>query len=201
MNGGGLYDHLSYRWGNSAAEDLARPMPGAARTYFKYLSKFMSGIPLDQMHRFTSNQTSGWLKTHPPDNPRPSDNVELNSPYWAAMSNGTHYFYYLHRSKRFGVKADRYRVYGGAAAPGDAIVVERSGMGTGCFKAEWFYPDGLKINNRGGLDAAGLLLSAQTTHFFFTTSSTDQQLAAPTYKQDVVLRITRRPGVTQANCR
>lgn len=200
MNGGGLYDHLSYRWANTAAEDAARPAPGVARTYFKYLSQFMTGISLDAMHRFTTNQTNGWLKTYPPENPRPSDNAELNSPYWAAMSNGTHFFYYMHRSKRSGVKQDRYRVFTGTPAAGDPIVVQKSGLGTGCFKAEWFYPDGVKINGLGGVNSAGVLLSAKTGHFFFTTSSTTQQLTTPLYKQDVVLRITKRPGVTQPNC-
>lgn len=198
MNGGGLYDHLSYKWGNAAGQDA--PMSGAARTYFKYLSKFMEGIPLDNMHRFTSNQTSGWLKIHPLDNPNPVDNTELNAPYWAAMSNGTHFFYYLHRSKRFRLKADRYRVYTGGAAAPDAIQVQRSGLGTGCFVAEWFYPDGKTMSGGPAVSNQGVLTVVQRIPFFFTTSSTPKSLTGPLYKQDLILRITKRAGVTQPNC-
>lgn len=198
MNGGGLYDHLSYRWGNSSTEDAA--MSTAARTYFKYLANFMAPIPLDNMHRFTSNQTGGWLKTHPPDNPT-VDNAELSSAYWAAMSNGTHYFYYVHRSKRFGLKADRYRVsnINNAPAPPAAVEVQRSGMGTGCFLAEWFYPNG-KMNDGSSALTGGLLKVVQRVPFFFTTSSQPKSLTGPSYKQDLVMRITKRPGVSQANC-
>jgi|GEM_PF-2473806 len=197
MNGGGLYDHLSYRWGNSSNEDA--PMSTGARTYFKYLSNFVAGIPLDNMHRFTSNQTSGWLLTHPADNPTP-DNTQLNSPYWAAMSNGTHFFYYVHRSKRFGLKADRYRVYTGGPAAPDPVQVQKSGLGTGCFVAEWYYPDGKLMNGQPAVTSSGQLTVVQRAPFFFTSTSTPRSLTGPLYKQDLVMRITKRPGVTQANC-
>jgi hypothetical protein len=162
----------------------------------------MEGIPLDNMHRFTSNQTGGWLKTHPADNPNPIDNSELNSAYWAAMSNGVQFFYYVHRSKRFGLKADRYRVANpiNAPAPPAAIEVQRSGMGTGCFLAEWFYPDGKLMNGQPAVTSAGVLTLVQRTPFFFTSSSLPKSLTGPQYKQDLVLRITKRAGVTQANC-
>jgi len=176
-------------------------MSTAARTYFKYLSNFMAGIPLDNMHRFTSNQTAGWLKTHPPDNPT-VDNVELSSAYWAAMSNGTNFFYYVHRSRRFGLKADRYRVanINSTPAPPAAVEVQKSGLGTGCFLAEWFYPNGKMNDGQSALTSAGLLKVVQRVPFFFTTSSLPKSLTGPSYKQDLVMRITKRPGVTQANC-
>jgi hypothetical protein len=203
MNGGGLYDHLSYRWGNStdAANSNDAPMSTGARTYFKYLSKFMEGVPLENMHRFTSNQTGGWLKTHPLDNPT-VDNAELSSAYWAAMSNGTQFYYYVHRSKRFGLKADRYRVASPTSTPASpaAIEVQRSGLGTGCFLAEWFFPDGKLMNGAPAVTSAGVLTFVQRTPFFFTSTSQPKSLTGPPYRQDTVLRITKRPGVTQANC-
>jgi hypothetical protein len=45
-----------------------------------------------------------------------------------------------------------------------------------------------------------LLKVVQRVPFFFTTSSLPKSLTGPSYKQDLVMRITKRPGVTQANC-
>ena len=197
MNGGGLYDHLSYRWANP--DDINNNVnqwksPDTTRTYFKYLSKFMSTIPLVDMKRMTANQTQRWIITPPSYGP---------GKFWAAMSNSgptsngnTMFLFYIHRSTYKDLPDfDRYNAYEGGVKPGISFTVRN--LSRGCsqanFKAEWFYPDGKKIEDDGGVTTSGVLLPVNhsTVPSFQMTATSQKELTSPRFRQDVVLKITR----------
>ena len=188
MNGGALYDHLSYRWANPASSNN-EAQADLARTYLGYLGKFMNTFLLDGMKRMTVNQTDRWIDNPPPYGPYTADTPD--NVFWAAMSNGSEVFlYYMHRSAYKGDGADRYDPHTGGALAGKTMKFQKLGA-AGRFKAEWFYPKGEKINSLGGVDTATKLLLPARTACIDTRTVPTRELTPPPYKQDIVLRITR----------
>ena len=188
MNGGALYDHLSYRWANPVSSNN-EAQADLARTYLGYLGKFMNTFLLDGMKRMTVNQTDRWIDNPPPYGPYTADAPD--NVFWAAMSNGSEVFlYYMHRSKYEGDGADRYDAYTGGAMAGKIMKFQKLGA-AGRFKAEWFYPKGEKINTLGGVDPTTKLLLPARTACIDTRTVPTRELTPPPYKQDIVLRITR----------
>jgi hypothetical protein len=194
LNGGALYDHLSYRWGNPSAADNEL-QADRARVQLGYLGNFMNTIRLDGMKRMMSGVANSWIENPP----------AYGSPFWAAMSRPktvdnsvTHYqefLFYAHRSQNKGVKYDAYH----ANNLTTTISIKVRNLGnSGCYKAEWFYPSGEPINNVGAA-LNGLLQPAKTERFdFFPTPTVPSRtLLSPPYKQDVVVKIT---WVGSAHC-
>lgn len=181
MNGGALFDHLSYRWANPVASDNERKPP-VVLGYYKLLSKFMSTIPFSDVNlkRMTTNQTNRWINNPPTYGP---------GQYWAALSNGsTLFLFYQHRSTLAGFGSDRYLMYDGAAQAGPSFVVRK--LGCGDFRAEWFYPDGKAIGNDGGTEG-GLLKPFGKVDFPMNSAGSTRSFNTPLFKQDIVLKITK----------
>jgi hypothetical protein len=196
MNGGGLFDHLAYRWANPppTATGDNRLVPKAVLTYYSYLSKFMNPVNLTNMRRLTANQNQNWI-TDPPTYDAPGTNSQLPSyhnAFWGAISNGTdQFFFYMHRSAYANLGADRYKVFIDNPRPGKSMSF-RPGI-AGCYKAEWFYPDGKKIGNGPtAVSNNGDLLPIFTQQVPSLTATGSYTLTCPTYKQDVILRITKK---------
>lgn len=196
LNGGALYDHLSYRWANPPPNPPPNPptshneaQADLARTYLGYLGKFMNTFSLDNMKRMTINQTNRWINDPPTYGP-----YTVNTPndvFWAAMSNGSDDFlYYMHRSKYAGDGADRHDVHTGGALVGKEMTFQNLGA-AGRFKAEWFYPKGEQIGGRGGVDPQTKLLIPARTDCIDTSTVPTRKLTPPLYKQDIVLKIKR----------
>lgn len=182
LNGGAIFDHLSYNWANT---DPAANSPASdeARKFLGYLSKFMSTFSLDGMKRLTGNQTMRWIATPP----------VYGSPYWAAMSNGNAFLFYAHRSALSPHEFAKYDPFAGTTTATVSLTVQNLGA-AGCFKAEWFNPDGSKTNNVGGV-LNGVLqpITTHTTDFCWDPATSPQRgLTSPPYKQDIVLKITRK---------
>jgi hypothetical protein len=184
LNGGALFDHLSYRWGNNSGNE---PQAVRARDHLGYLGRFMNTIRLDGMKRMMPGTVNSWIESPPP----------YGSPFWAAMSRPrtvdsgvTHnqeFLFYAHRSQNKGVRYEAYH----ADNLTTAISIKVKNLGnSGCYKAEWFYPSGEKINGAGGV--TNLVLQVAKTepfNFFPTPSAPTRTLVSPPYKQDVVVRI------------
>ncbi len=184
MNGGALFDHLSYRWANpNPAPGDNKPTPIQVLGYYKLLSQFLSPVSLDGMKRMTLNQTKRWI------NP----GVDGIAPHWAAMSNGTVFFVYMHRSTYKGDDFDRYKVHSGAALAGNRFQVLNMGCGT--FRTDWFYPDGKAIGTDGGIEA-GQLKAFGGGPFGMPRADSTKFVQTPLYKQDIVLKITKTAAAT-----
>ncbi len=192
MNGGGLFDHLAYRWANPPPTVTGdnRLAPKSVLTYYSYLSKFLNPINLTNMRRLTPTQTQNWI-LDPPAYEAPLTTTSTSA-FWGAMSNGADRFlFYMHRSAYANLGADRYKVFTGTPRPGKNMQFKPGSAG--CYLAEWFYPDGKRIGTGPqALSSTGELLPIFSQELRFTSAGGIQTLFSPTYKQDVVLRITKR---------
>jgi hypothetical protein len=177
MNGGALFDHLSYRWANPNPVDN-KATPPKVLNYYRLLSQFLNPISLDGMKRMTTNQTNKWIAT-------PAANI---APHWAAMSNGTNFFLYMHRSTYKLDTFDRYKVNTTGIAAGNMVTVQNMGCGT--FRADWFYPDGKAIGGLGGTEN-GLLKAFGGGQFPMVRANSTKAMATPSYDQDIVVRINK----------
>lgn len=177
LNGGGLFDHLSYRWANPLAADNF-PVSDESRKFLGYLSRFLNTIPLAGMKRTTGNQTAKWIANLP----------VYGSPYWAAMSNGNVHLLYLHQSTISNHGFAKYNPKPGSSFT-NTITVQNLGTTTGNYTAEWYRPDG-----SGNSVTNGVLqpLGAFTTTFPWSPGQT-RNLTTPAYGPDIVLKITRNP--------
>lgn len=177
MNGGALFDHLSYKWANPDGDN--ETTPPKVLNYYKLLSGFMNNVPLDGMKRMTLNQTNKWINDPP----------AYGSPYWAAMSNGsTVFLFYLHRSTLAGINFDRYDVYRGTPATWRNFTVQN--LGCGDFRADWYYPDGKAVNGVGAA-VNGALTPFGGFDFRFSSTTATRLFQTPSFRQDIVLKITR----------
>jgi hypothetical protein len=180
FDGGGLFDHLSYRWANPNDTDNL-PVPKDVLRYYSYLSAFLNPISLDGMKRTTLNQTNRWLTSTA--NP---------APHWAAMSNTSGvYLLYLHRSGYSNLyNQDRYQVNTTTEA---ASTIDVQKLGRGCYKAEWYYPDGKKVDNFPTFaPVSGNILQPVSRQDFGMAGTESFTLTRPKYKQDLVLKVTKK---------
>jgi hypothetical protein len=188
LDGGGLFDHLSYRWANPNDVDNL-PVPKDVLRYYSYLSAFLNPISLDGMKRTTMNQTNRWLTSTA--NP---------APHWAAMSNTSGmYLLYLHRSGYSGLfNQDRYQV-NTSTEPASNISVQN--LGRGCYKAEWYYPDGKKVDNFPTFaPVLGNILQTISRQDFGMAGAESFTLTRPKYKQDLLLKVTKKTQFTYPQC-
>lgn len=212
IDGGGVYDHLSYCWGNAAplgasqgtcptanAED---PNSLAARRQLGYLSRFLGTVGLSLAHRSTMNQTSFW-------NNLPADIIETGcnaSNYcWAALEGTSRVAYIHHSSLTTSGNVLRYNPIQKASCPtscltsctgscpancySDTLTVKNLGNFGSCiaaFKAEWYTPDGTFK------DGAGNLTPVSTYNFNVTGSGAQATLPlSPCYAYDLALKVTQ----------
>jgi hypothetical protein len=196
MNGGGLFDHLSYRWGNLtnvnppfAWNKGNEPQAIAARNQLGYLNKFLGTLTLDGMKRMMTGETASWINPAPTYGP---------SSYWAAMSRPRTgsgaatkfetFLFYFHRSGAGpGVKYEPYNVNENTTT----VTVTATQMpNVGCYQAEWYAPSGETIDNKPGLTGNGTLAVLQSFKFYSSGPTTTRPLTSPKYKQDVLLKIS-----------
>ncbi len=188
MAGGGLYDSLSYRWGNhQVGNPVFGPSAGnepqaiLARNQLGYLSRFMETLKLSKMKRMMPGQ--GWISPAPPHQDRS---------YWSAMSrpregsNFEQFLFYFHRSELIG---PRYRPHFTDNSTTTVTINVTKMPNVGCYKAEWYYPSGETIGTVSGL-AGGALAVVKSEPFFSNGSATSRPLRSPDYKQDVLLKIS-----------
>ena len=102
MNGGGIYDHYSYNWGNQNPVDNNAESE-AARSQLGYLARFVNTLPLASMRRSMPVASTLWVNmpvaAYPPLS-TPSDLVGCDSSgyCWAAMEEPKTKVLYIHRS-------------------------------------------------------------------------------------------------------
>lgn len=197
LNGGALFDHLSYKWANPGAnvspDDPNDRKSADARKYLSYLSGFLSPIRLDYMRRMVDTEANRFIATPPTYAPSSTDPTSPNydSAFWAAMSQGNKFLLYMHRSTYKNIDAGRYQVYTGSPRPGKPVVVQNLGAGA-CFNAEWFYPDGKPIDGLGGVEAGALKRIGNAIKIDTRSNpGLTTKLNTPKYRHDIVLRITR----------
>jgi hypothetical protein len=191
MNGGALFDHLSYRWGNPANGDNSTQADNA-RNYLGYLGRFLNTIRLDGMKRMMPGLANSWLEAPP----------TYGQPFWAAMSrprtvdagvtNFQSFLFYAHRSVDKGARYDAYHVDPPNLPVLKNITIKVKNLGNnGCYRADWYYPSGEIINGKGG-QTNRVLNPAQTDmiNFFPTTANPTRSVTSPPYRQDVVVKIT-----------
>lgn len=196
MSGGGLFDHLSYRWGNLANVNPPfawnkgnEPQAILARTQLGYLGKFMGTLDLDGMKRTMTSESSTWIKLLP---------TYGNSNYWAAMSRqrsgsgaATKYesfLFYFHRSKLFSTWA-KYEPYNVDEALTTITIRATQMPFAGCYRADWYAPSGETLDGKVALNN-GALIPTQTVKFFSSGLTAFKDLTSPKYKQDVLLKIS-----------
>ena len=175
LNGGALFDHLSYRWANTSGNE---PQAVLARQYLGYLGRFMNTFSLVGMKRMvvsSTNQPYRWIYSPP----------TYGSPFWAAMANSKTYLFYAHRSSYKNLKFDAYQANTTSATTRISIKVQKLAT-LGCYQADWYYPKGEVIDG-GGVNGT-ILISAQKERFNFTAGSS-KVLLSPNYRQDVVLKL------------
>jgi hypothetical protein len=195
MNGGGLYDHLSYAWGNPSNNE---GQSNRARDLLGYLGKFMDTLNLDDMKRLMPAKTDGWILNPPAYGPNE------NSPFWAAMSrprSGTDaskyetFLFYAHRSRLSG---PRYLAFTGTQKKTISITVQKLGA-TGCYQADWYFPSGTTPTGGSALQG-GALKSMRTDKFQLQTLTQTKLLTSPDYLQDILMKITFvKTGACSAN--
>lgn len=179
MNGGALFDHLSYRWANPVAADN-HPASDGARTYYSYLAKFMNTFSFEGMKRLTGNQTLKWATGTP----------VYGSPYWAAMGNGNVFLFYMHRSTISAHAYAKYEEYSGSTPITNSLTVQNLGA-AGWYTALWYHPDGKAINGSSEV-LNGVLQPAKQEQFYWDPfTNPTKVLTSPPYKQDVVLKLTK----------
>lgn len=198
MNGGAVFDHLSYRWGNVASTTGTTDYNSGhnaqailARDQLGYLGNFLKTINLDKMTRTMENASNRWL-----DAP-----TYGSQSYWAAMSRPSEsplhkqqFLFYFHRSASvdYGV---RYEVsHGGGTNPKVSLNVKNLAGGInaerGCYRADWYYPSG-KTPSGGSAQTSGVLNIVRSDKIEFSTLGTISALQSPPYVQDILLKITR----------
>ena len=196
LNGGGLFDHLSYRWGNLtnvnppfAWNKGNEPQALAARAQLGYLNKFMRTLHLDGMKRMTAGENISWIKPAPAYAP---------FSYWSAMSRARTgsgaatkfetFLFYFHRSTlvNTGAKYEPHNINNNLTTT--TINVTQMPF-TGCYQADWYAPSGETIDNKVGL-VGGALAVVQTGKFYSANAASSRPLQSPKYKQDVLLKIT-----------
>ena len=190
MNGGGLYDHLSYRWGNVQVGTVFGPSSGnepqaiLARNQLGYLAKFMETLKLSKMRRMMPGQGGAWISPAP---------LYQNGSYWSAMSRpreGTNFetfLFYFHRSTLIGPRYEPFHANNNTAT----VTIDVTRMpNVGCYKADWYYPSGETIGGVSGLDSNGALKVVRPDTFHSAGNTTTRKLTSPAYKQDVLLKIS-----------
>lgn len=196
MNGGGLFDHLSYRWGNLTNTDPPfawnkgnEPQALAARAQLGYLRKFMGTLNLDGMKRMMLGETSTWILLPP---------IYGSQKYWSAMSRprtGTGaatkyetFLFYFHRSTlvNTGAKYEPWNINNTLA--NYTIRITQMPF-TGCYQADWYTPSGETIDGKPGL-TGGALAVVKTSRFYSPNAASWRDIQGPKYKQDTLLKIT-----------
>ena len=174
-HGGGVFDHLSYQWGNvaPAAND---PQSEAARSQLGLLQRFFKGLGLGQMRRSTVDQASFWLGNPPA--------YGSNDRYWAAMQGTGTWILYVHRSRISSQAFAKYeKVPGGPEGPPfeESVIVQNLGACPGTFKAEW------------SKDGASSPYRAETFPWSPGEKRTlrSWDMESQKYNRDTVLKITR----------
>jgi hypothetical protein len=204
MNGGAVFDHLAYRWGN-VANPTPTPSPSPPATYnsggnmqanlareqLGYLGNFLKTINLDKMTRTMPNDINSWLNLPPTYGQRS---------YWAAMSRPNElqhkqqFLFYFHRST-IATEDTKYEVWqAGGANPRLSLSVRKlaGGINTerGCFRADWYYPSGKRPNGNPA-QTNGVLTKIQSDKIDFSSHGLNISLLGPAYVQDILVKITR----------
>ncbi len=196
-NGGAVFDHLAFRWGNVAATTGTAPynsggfaQANLARDQLGYLSNFFKSLNLNKMTRTMFNATNSWIHQPP---------SYIARSYWAAMSRPSEslhkqqFIFYFHRSAL--VDDDvRYEVWntGGTNPKLNLSVKNLSGNingERGCYRADWYYPSG-KTPTGGSANAVGKLTVFRSDKIEFPNHGTISNLLSPPYSQDILLKIS-----------
>jgi hypothetical protein len=215
MNGGGLYDHYSYNWGNREAS-FNHAESDAARRQLGYLALFVNNLPLASMRRTMPAAGTLWA-TVPTDAYSSPDLIGCNgSSYcWSAMEERNTKVLYIHHSNLS--SAGGFRRYNpvpksttsscaancltscSASCQSSCHVESGSNLSlknldtcAGSYVGEWFTPDGTHK------DALNNLVAIPGRSFNFTWSP-GQTFSIPTpqcYGHDIVLKVRR----TGASC-
>ena len=179
INGSAIFDHLTYRWANNNSGDN-NINADEARRFLGYLRKFMTSFSLSGMKRMMPAVASRWINNPP----------AYGSPYWAAMSNGSTYLFYAHRSGLSPHGFAKYDPFTGASFTTVSFTVQNLN-GAGNYKAEWYNPDGTMTNGSGGVANGVLKPVTSVTFYWHPTTNPTKLLTSPPYKQDIVLKITK----------
>lgn len=196
LNGGAVFDHLAFRWGNIASTTGTAPynsggfaQANLARDQLGYLSNFLKSLNLDKMTRTMSNANS-WLNNPP---------AYGQQSYWAAMSRPSEsqhkqqFLFYFHRST---ILTDdvKYEVWqAGGSNPKLSLSVKNLAGGInaerGCYRADWYYPSG-KTPTGGAAQTGGTLTRIRSDKIEFPAHGSIGNLVSPVYVQDILLKIT-----------
>lgn len=198
LNGGAVFDHLAFRWGNIASTTGTAPynsggfaQANLARDQLGYLSNFLKSLNLDKMTRTMSNASTSWL-----NNPLPAYGQQS---YWAAMSRPSEsqhkqqFLFYFHRSTIL-LDDVKYEVWqAGGSNPKLSLSVKNLSGGInverGCYRADWYYPSG-KTPTGGAAQSGGTLTRVRSDKIEFPTHGSIGNLVSPVYVQDILLKIT-----------
>jgi hypothetical protein len=215
VDGGSVYDHLSYCWGNLApfsSNGTCAPMGQtenpdavAARTQLGLLSRFLGGLPLPSMVRSMPDPMVLWVSA--PTDISPDTACNAANTCWSAMESSDVKLLYLHHS---GLSTTGgFRRYAPikkspslcptscltnptssclANCYAEQFSVTNQGSTGGTYKAEWFTPNGTYVDGAG----ANLVpIPVAPFSFAWAPGQTVQLPRNPPYDFDLVLKLTR----------
>lgn len=139
FGGGGVYDHLGFRWAN-LNNTFNRAVADKTRENLSYLKKVMgeSGS-LAGMKR-----SSSWI-ANPPTYGKPQGGIAGNL-YWSAMKNADTFLYYGHRSTHATGSFPRY-LPASVSPRVEKLTVQKLGTCRQDYAAEWLRPDNHDATN------------------------------------------------------
>jgi hypothetical protein len=214
MNGGGLYDHYSYSWGNQNAVDN-NAQSEAARAQLGYLARFVNTLPLASMRRSMPVASTLWVSmpvaAYPPSTTSDLVGCDSSNYCWSAMEEPKTKVLYIHRSalsasggfRRFEPQTKscsasclascsatcQSNCYVESAA---TLSLKNLDTCSGSYSGEWYTPDGTYKDASGNL----IPLPGRSFTFNWAPSQTYQLQTPQCYGHDIVLKVRR----TSAPC-
>jgi hypothetical protein len=136
LGGGGIYDHLSYNWGNLKT-GYNQSDPNNARDNLSYLKKVLDGSgDLAAMKKLAT-----WVAGPPVyGNPTPPGGPGANV-YWAAMRGDTTFLYYQHHGFYSNHGGATYTPINVTSSYTAKLSVQKLGGCPQSYTAEWLRPD------------------------------------------------------------